>query len=133
MFHAGPSEQMNWFTTGGAGGHRAAGKRPGGHQMNGNAVMYDTGKILTCGGATSYDGSPATDAAAVITLDGNDASVREVEPMNLARGMANAVALPDGKVLIVGGLATPLVFKDRDWRAPLGAHSLIVCGWASTW
>ena len=31
--------------------------------MNGNAVMYDAGKILTVGGATSYENVNATAAA----------------------------------------------------------------------
>lgn len=51
VFHAGPSTGMNWFTVGGQGGRRSGGSRPGGDMMNGNAVMYDSGKILTCGGA----------------------------------------------------------------------------------
>ena len=51
VFHAGPHDNMNWFSVGGSGGQTAAGTRPGGDMMNGNAVMYDSGKIHTCGGA----------------------------------------------------------------------------------
>ena len=50
VFHAGPSVQMNWFNLEGDGSQRQAGNRQGGDMMNGNAVMYDSGKILTCGG-----------------------------------------------------------------------------------
>ena len=54
MFHAGPSTQMNWFTSlGGAGTVTGAGNR-GPTAMNGNAVMYEEGSILAVGGAPSY-------------------------------------------------------------------------------
>lgn len=54
MFHAGPSAQMHWFTNlGGAGSVTGAGNR-GPTAMNGNAVMYEAGKILTVGGAPSF-------------------------------------------------------------------------------
>ena len=54
VFHAGPSVQMNWFNVDGTGSQTAAGTRAGGSdQMNGDAVMYDSGKILTVGGAQS--------------------------------------------------------------------------------
>ena len=55
VFHAGPSRQLNWFSTSGSGSFTPAGNRADdNHAMNGNAVMYDTGKILTIGGATAY-------------------------------------------------------------------------------
>jgi hypothetical protein len=38
VFHAGPHEDMNWFTTGGAGGRRAGGRWPGGDQMQSRHV-----------------------------------------------------------------------------------------------
>ena len=43
---------MNWFSIEGSGSQTPAGRRAGGSdQMNGDAVMYDAGKILTVGGA----------------------------------------------------------------------------------
>lgn len=54
VFHAGPSVNMNWFNIDGDGSQTPAGTRAGGSdQMNGNAVMYDSGKILTVAGAPS--------------------------------------------------------------------------------
>ena len=54
VFHAGPSTQMNWFTNlDGDGTTTAAGNR-GPTAMNGNAVMYEAGKILAVGGAPSF-------------------------------------------------------------------------------
>jgi hypothetical protein len=87
--------------------------------MNGNAVMYDVGKILTLGGSTAYGegtgaGAPATNAAAVITLTGTQASVRSVAPMAFARGYSSSVVLPDGKVFVSGGMPFPIPFSDTN-------------------
>ena len=63
VFHAGPSRQMNWITTTGTGTITGAGDRGDSPDaMNGNAVMYDIGKILTVGGATAYQGRPSVPA-----------------------------------------------------------------------
>jgi Ricin-type beta-trefoil lectin domain-like len=57
VFQAGPSKQMNWYNTSGAGSSTPAGDRANSkNSINGNAVMYDTNKILTLGGNTNYDG-----------------------------------------------------------------------------
>src|SRR5262249_15576262 len=71
VFHAGPSKQMNWITTSGSGSIRSAGTRAdSADAMNGNAVMYDVGKILTLGGATAYEDAPATKRAYKIDITG---------------------------------------------------------------
>jgi galactose oxidase len=122
VFHAGPSPAMHWFTTSGDGSVRAAGTRPGGDQMNGNAVMYAAGKILTSGGAPAYDARKATSlaagaataAASIITLSGNSASVAAASPMKRARSFANSVVLPDGKVVVMGGMPSPVPFSDKN-------------------
>ena len=46
---------MNWFSTTGNGSITAAGPRRTHDAMNGNAVMYDAGRILTVGGAPAYE------------------------------------------------------------------------------
>ena len=52
VFHAGPSDQMNWFDTAGTGTTVPAGERgDAADEMNGNAVMYAEDRILTLGGA----------------------------------------------------------------------------------
>lgn len=69
VFQAGPSRAMNWFNTHGAGDTFSAGPRAlDNDAMNGNAVMYDQGKILILGGAATYKLSHATNAAHLITL-----------------------------------------------------------------
>ena len=59
---AGPSAHMNWYSANGNGGTVPAGARGSdADAMNGNAVLYDAvaGKILTVGGAPSYQVSLA--------------------------------------------------------------------------
>jgi galactose oxidase len=68
VFHAGPSTQMNWYTTSGDGGFMPAGTR-GDTAMNGGAVMYEAGKILVVGGGPAFGLSlPARTTAEVIEL-----------------------------------------------------------------
>ena len=85
VFHAGPSRQMNWIsTTGNGASPRPACARDSADAMNGNAVMYDTGKILTVGGATAYEDADATDRAYAIDIN-NGVTVRRVRDWPYAR------------------------------------------------
>ena len=59
VFHAGPARTMNWLNVAGQGSVQPAGTRESDDAMNGNAVMYDVGKILTMGGGPDYVDSPA--------------------------------------------------------------------------
>lgn len=70
VFHAGPSTTMHWFDTAGEGSALRAGTRPGGNSANGNAVMFDTGKILACGGSEAFAKPqfPSTTEASLITI-----------------------------------------------------------------
>ncbi len=114
VFQAGPSRAMNWYTTSGTGGVTPAGPRGDDTDaMNGTAVMYDAGKILTMGGSPSYTRSAATANAYVITLGAGTAGVRKVAPMVHARSFANSVVLPDGKVAVFGGQNFPVPFSDN--------------------
>ncbi|WP_426978405.1 discoidin domain-containing protein [Pseudarthrobacter sp. O4] len=116
VFHAGPSRQMNWISTTGQGSITSAGPRADSQDaMNGDAVMYDVGKILTVGGATAYEKTPAT--ARAYTIDINNAvKTARTADMAVTRSFANGVALPDGQVLVVGGQATPVTFTDTAAR-----------------
>ena len=117
VFQAGPSKAMNWYGTIGTGSQQSAGLRASDpDSMNGNAVMYDAvaGKILTIGGAPSYQNSYATTAAHIITIGapGTTASVATIPNMNQARSFANSVVLPNGQVFIVGGESYAVPFSD---------------------
>ncbi len=114
VLQAGPSKAMNWYSTTGTGAVESAGTRgDDGDAMNGNAVMYDAGKILTIGGAPSYVGTPATASAHVVTIDGTTVTARKVASMANTRAFHNSVALPDGKVAVFGGQNFPTAFSDN--------------------
>lgn len=117
VLQAGPSKQMNYYQTWNSGWSQPAGNRgDDGDAMCGNAVMYDAiaGKILTIGGATSYQGVNATANAHVLTVNDNQVNptVQTINQMNYQRIFANAVVMPDGNVFIVGGQVYGQPFSD---------------------
>jgi galactose oxidase len=124
VFHAGPSTQMNWFGTSGDGTTTPAGDRADAPvMMNGNAVMYDTGKILAVGGAPNYqefaDDSARWATPRAYTLDitagfGQPVGVRRVGDMSQPRTFANSVVLPDGSVVVTGGQQRAKPFTDTE-------------------
>ena len=116
VLQAGPSKAMNWYGTAGTGTTTSAGTRgDAADQMNGNAVMYDTGKILAVGGSPSYEQSQATADAYVITINGVNKPVttKKVGSMANTRSFANSVALPDGTVAVFGGQNFAVPFSDN--------------------
>ena len=122
VFQAGPSKQTNWITTTGNGSITFAGDRgDSADAMNGNAVLYDVGKILTLGGAPayqdygSYKDTQATNRAYTIDISGGPSRpvvFARTSDMAYARSFSNSVVLPDGKVLVVGGQQHPQGFTD---------------------
>ena len=113
---------MNWITTTGNGSITGAGDRSdSADAMNGNAAMYDVGKILTLGGATAYQDddsavdTQATNRAYTIDISGGPTQpvvFARTSDMAYARAFSNSVVLPDGKVLVVGGQQHPQTFTD---------------------
>lgn len=72
------------------------------------AVMYDAGKILQVGGNGYYNGygSPSSAAATIVDINAigqGRVTVTETAGMSNPRQWANAVALPNGQVLVTGG------------------------------
>ncbi|MEU0880962.1 discoidin domain-containing protein [Lentzea sp. NPDC005914] len=114
VFHAGPSAKMHWIDTAGQGKVTDAGTRGDSQDaMNGNAVMYDIGKILTVGGAPAYEKADATKAAYTVDITGRTPAVRRTADMAAARAYLNSVVLPDGTVVVIGGQSYPVPFSDQ--------------------
>jgi len=117
VFQAGPSKAMNWYGTTGSGTQSSAGSRGSDtDSINGNAVLYDSvnGKILTFGGATSYQDANATSNVHLITIGtpGTTPTVTTLPSMHYQRAFANAVILPNGKIFITGGQTYAVPFTD---------------------
>jgi hypothetical protein len=120
VFHAGPSAQMNWITTSGNGTIQSAGNRGSDpYSINGNAVLFDIGKILKVGGAPAYQQSTgttyATNSAYLIDITagvGVTPTVTQLSPMSYERAFSNSVVLPNGNVVVIGGQSIPEPFTD---------------------
>ncbi|WP_169817225.1 LamG-like jellyroll fold domain-containing protein [Gelidibacter algens] len=125
IFHAGPGETMHWFDVNGGnetikGSFVEIGPRGDDtSSMNGNTVMFDIGKILKVGGSGSYSsGSVSNEKAYVIDIndDANVIVTRTLNDMQNARIYVTSVVLPNGEVLVLGGMENAVVFSDE------GAH-----------
>lgn len=113
VLQLGPSRQMNWISTDGAGSITSAGLRADSQDaMTGNAVAYDIGKLLTLGGSPAYENTPATRRAYTVDISGGQVQAARTGDMEHARAFGNSVVLPDGKVAVFGGQAQPVPFSD---------------------
>lgn len=70
------------------------------------SVMFDTGLVLQVGGGERGSDEQrweASNDATVIDLNYDPPGIRAAANMNFKRHWANAIALPDGRVLVIGG------------------------------
>lgn len=128
VFDAGPARQSKYLNTSGTGAwsnsalHVYTGTRD-----YGPAVIYDNGKVFVVGGD-----DPPTATAETIDLTAATPAWKSTSSMHFARRQHNAVILPDGKVLIVGGSsgsgfdnsATP-VLPTEMWDPATGAFTVM--------
>ena len=113
IFHSGPTTQMNWLDPTGNGSIAGAGLTNSWYPKYSSAVMYDQGKILVAGGAASGSNTaPGSNKAMVIDLNGANATKSDVAPMTYARKFNNAVVLPTGEVMVIGGNTSGTEFSD---------------------
>ncbi len=114
VFHAGPARTMHWLDPAGQGSIQPVGPRGAdADAMNGNAVMYDEGKILTTGGAPNYITGSSSGNAHVIDLN-TGGSVRQVQSLSRPRALHSSVVLPSGEVVAVGGQSFVELFRDSN-------------------
>ena len=117
VFYAGERVQSWWLDVNANGG---AGRWTAGpshvwkfNRDYGSAVMYAPGRILYAGGGghpgtnNPHDATSATPTNTVEVIDLNDASPqwRSTGSMQFARRHLNATMLPDGEVLVTGGVS----------------------------
>jgi len=116
IFHFGPVADMHRLDPSGSGslvnlGPWMASNRW--YPKDAAVVMYDEGRILVAGGTAdgAVDGA-ATARSLAIDVNGLDPIATEIAPMAFPRRYANAVALPDLRVLVVGGNTSGAKFSD---------------------
>ncbi|MDP5060717.1 MAG: PKD domain-containing protein [Maribacter sp.] len=143
LFHAGPSEEMHWIDLDVPGGTiTSAGFRSDDtYSMKGTTVMFDIGKILKVGGATSYGESfssttPAKNNAFVIDINVDypqNPTIINAGYLSESRTMHNSTVLPNGQVLVTGGLDRGAVFTDTGARHIAELYTPASDGGAGTW
>lgn len=116
VFHAGPSSKMHWIDPDGKDKVTSAGPRGSDtYAMNGTTVMYDVGKILKVGGAQAYGQSYAGSGNTyIIDINSDTAAVEQVQSLAKPRTLHNSVVLPNGEVLVIGGMEKTILFSDQD-------------------
>jgi galactose oxidase len=119
IFVPGPTPNMQWYDLSGSGSITSAGRRgDDDFSQNDVTVLYDVGKLLKAGGNVNYDRdgaaqSPSSGNAYLIDINGGGlADVRKIAPLAHPRAFANGVVLPDGTVLVAGGLDNGKGFSD---------------------
>ncbi len=116
-----PSPVMRWHETTGDGATTVASIREGeGYLQGAITAQYTPDKVLIAGGSASFGNEDPTvpeanypASARSFVVDLHTGTARPAAPMRHARYQANAVALPDGTVLAIGGAATSSLFDDK--------------------
>ena len=102
IFHAGPSINMHWIDYSSANGsYTNAGARGDDEfSINGNTVMYDTGKLLKVGGASTYSqGTNSNGNTYIIDINSEQVSVEKVQSLSLPRTCTKRLSFRQGKFL----------------------------------
>lgn len=95
----GTNPSMHYIDTSGTGSRTSAGSRDAHARTYGSYAMYDIGKVVASGGASSLKSSVVIDYS---NPNGNPV-VTPTANMNFGRRQHNLTALPDGTVLATGG------------------------------
>jgi YVTN family beta-propeller protein len=113
IFHFGPTRQMNWVSADGTGSMVSAGIQvPTGHYpKDGGVVMYESGKFLFAGG-TNGDAETVSNRCFTVDLNTTPPTVATTGSLRFARRFQNAVVLPTGEVMVMGGNTSGLKFSD---------------------
>jgi hypothetical protein len=106
-FYSGPDNNLRALDTGGTGSWQTFGTRDGFNRDYGSHALFDIGKMLVAGG-----GSPATNDARVVDLNGSTPQVTPTAPMANPRRQHNLTVLADGTVLATGGLSSSASLVD---------------------
>ena len=108
VFVAGPNYSFFWNPNGGSNGKgsRSPVSLHNEKHTDGSAVMFNAeeGKILLTGGRTWASGGPVTKVAKTINLSDVDPQWVATQSMIYPRTFHTSTVLPDGKVLVTGGV-----------------------------
>lgn len=126
IFTAGPSKQSQWLNFSGTGSWTPGPSMNFGSRSYGSAVMYEAGKVMFVGGNSS-----PTATAEIIDLNQANPQWTYTGSLSYARWNLNATVLPDGQVLVVGGVngdrSNPSLAVNQTelWNPAAGTWSLM--------
>lgn len=107
VLHYGPTPLMHRLNpdgNAGMGSLRGIGKlNTDWYPKDGASVLFREGRLLLAGGAIAGNNLDSTNKAAVIDITDDSATVRTINPMHFPRKFHNAVMLPTGDVIVLGG------------------------------
>jgi DNA-binding beta-propeller fold protein YncE/cytochrome c peroxidase len=113
VLHGGPTQTWHLFDPRGTGSVESIGQPVGTRtRLYGNAVTYRPGRVLIVGGGDRTQNPATTNAAYKIDLNGASPVIANASPMISPRAFQNAVTLPNGEVLVVGGNTSGEIFSD---------------------
>jgi YVTN family beta-propeller protein len=113
VVHGGPTQTWHMFDPRNSGAVQSLGQPAGTrNRMWANTVTYGAGKVLIVGGSDRTQNPPTTNAAYKIDLNGPTPVISTATPMTFSRALANAVTLPNGEVIVIGGNNTGVQFTD---------------------
>ena len=113
ILQAGPQPNMSWIDVAGNGAVIPIGPRGDDtNALTGITVMYDRGRILKAGGFSDIGGDSTSSRAAYVIDTSAGVTSRRVGAMNYARSFHNSVVLPNGQVVIVGGMTRAIIFSN---------------------
>ena len=112
VLYAGPGSFMHWIDPSGNGQLTpTTAVFPGDRtEQSGGVAMYDEGKIIFAGGGVSSGGT--TNIAHALDINASTPTVTTISSMTFARRYHNALVLPDGKPLMIGGNTSGIAFSD---------------------
>ncbi len=126
------ADQLWTMSTSGAGSIRKLATLPSSIGISGSSVMYKPGVLLLAGGGQQLEGdwTPASSAATLVDLRGDQVKIRPTSPMRSGRNWLNLTVLPTGRVLANGGTkvgirpgAANSVYTSEVWNPATGSWS----------
>lgn len=114
IFHAGPTDAMHWVDPSGLGSLQTSGDTVPGtkYPKHGAVAMFDEGKLIIAGGASSTSGG-STAEVYIVDINSEDAQVSNASNMAFPRRFSNPVMLPTGEFLVIGGNTSGTKFSDN--------------------
>lgn len=118
ILHYGPTPKMQMLDPNGNGTATSAGDfTTDWYPKHGASIMYRQGQLLLAGGASSGTDLTSTNKTMLLDISsGTPVLDTSIPNMNYTRKFHNAVVLPDGEVLMIGGNQSGVKFDDSNSR-----------------